>query len=216
MKAVLLLGIFLVFPLFNSPLCAEESDGDAAPKVKPRPSFGSTSRGTARSIYLTPRIVSDTEKRILAAIVWHVNPAEPITKMQISLSQQKVFAYQGEKIAAISPVSTGKPGRDTPPGKYSVVQKKKDQKSNLYGSFVDAKGNVVDYDAEAGQTPPAGTTYVPSPMPNYLRLTFTGIGMHAGYLPGYTASHGCIRMPPSFAEDLFPVVPIGTPVEIIP
>jgi lipoprotein-anchoring transpeptidase ErfK/SrfK len=212
------IALISLITVFSAPWVqaeSEDKDPDQAIKEAPRPSFGSSSRSTARSVYLTPTLPSLNEKRILAAILWHVDETKPITRLQISLSQQKVYAYQGDTLAAISPISTGKQGHNTPLGQYKVLQKNKNHQSNLYGSFIDAQGKVIDENAEAGQKPPEGTRYQPSPMPHYLRLCYNGIGLHAGYLPGYAASHGCIRLPPSFAEELFAVVPMKTPVEII-
>ena len=79
----------------------------------------------------------------------------------------------------------------------------------------DASGNIVDYSADLGQTPPPGAHYVPSPMPFFMRLTDEGVGMHAGFLPGYPASHGCIRLPAPVAENIFHQVSIGTQVDVV-
>jgi len=96
------------------------------------------------------------------------------------------------------------------------LQKDIDHKSNLYGVFIDSHGYVVDGNAEAGQTPPAGAVYDSADMPYYMRLREDGVGMHAGFLPGYPASHGCIRLPHAFAELLFSNISEGTPVDIVP
>jgi lipoprotein-anchoring transpeptidase ErfK/SrfK len=113
-------------------------------------------------------------------------------------------------------VTTGKPGHDTPPGHYEILVKDIDHKSNLYGIAVDAQGNVVDDNAAVGQKLPPGSVYDAADMPYYMRLREDGVGMHGGYLPGYPASHGCIRLPHAFAELLYSNVSIGTPVDIVP
>lgn len=94
----------------------------------------------------------------------------------ISLPQQKAWVFKDGTLLDTSPVSTGRKGRETPTGNFPILQKKKRHFSNLYGN---------------------------APMPYMQRLTWGGVAMHAGYLPGYPASHGCIRMPRSFAKKLY-------------
>lgn len=105
----------------------------------------------------------------------------------ISLSDQLVHVYRGGVRIGVSTCSTGKPGKRTPTGIFTILQKNKDHYSNLYDN---------------------------APMPNMNRLTWTGIAIHAGDLPGYPASHGCIRIPMTFSEHLFSLTHIGTPVII--
>jgi lipoprotein-anchoring transpeptidase ErfK/SrfK len=160
-----------------------------------------------------------TEERIryqLWDYTWHPDLNEPITRIEISISQQHVYVYQGDNVAADSPVTTGKPHYDTPPGHYKIMVKDIDHKSNLYGVFLDANGNVVDGNAKVGDKPPPGSAYDAADMPYYMRLRDDGVGMHAGYLPGYAGSHGCIRLPHAFAELLFSNVSVGTPVDVVP
>ena len=147
---------------------------------------------------------------------WKPDPDQPITRLEVRLTEQKVYVYQGDEIAGESPITTGKPGHETPPGHYSILVKDIDHKSNLYGVFLDANGYVIDGNAEVGQTPPPGAVYDSADMPYYLRIRDDGVGLHAGYLPGYPASHGCIRMPHAFAELLFSNVSVGTPVDVVP
>jgi lipoprotein-anchoring transpeptidase ErfK/SrfK len=147
---------------------------------------------------------------------WKPDPTQPITRVEVRLGEQRVYIYQGDEVAGESPITTGKPGHDTPPGHYSVLVKDIDHKSNLYGLFVDANGYVVDGNAEVGEKPPAGAVYDSADMPYYLRIRDDGVGLHAGYLPGYPASHGCIRMPHAFAELLFSNISVGTPVDVVP
>jgi lipoprotein-anchoring transpeptidase ErfK/SrfK len=148
---------------------------------------------------------------------WHPDPDEPITRVKISIGQQRVYVYQGDNIAAESPVTTGKPGHETPTGHFSVISKDIDHKSNMYGVFLDAHGVVVDGNAEVGMKPPPNTVYDSADMPYYMRLRDDGVGMHGGYIPGNgPASHGCIRLPHAFAELLYSNISEGTPVDIVP
>jgi len=147
---------------------------------------------------------------------WKPDPSQPITRVEIRIGEQRVYVYQGDDVAGESPVTTGKPGHETPPGHYTVLVKDIDHKSNLYGLMVDANGYVVSGDAKAGDTPPPGAAYDAADMPYYMRIRDDGVGMHAGYLPGYPASHGCIRLPHAFAELLFSNISVGTPVDVVP
>jgi len=148
---------------------------------------------------------------------WRPDPNEPITRIKISLGDQRVYIYQGDNIAGESPITTGKKGHETPPGHYEILVKDIDHKSNLYGVFLDANGNVVDGNASVGMKPPPNTVYDSADMPYYMRLRDDGVGMHGGYIPGNgPASHGCIRLPHAFAELLYSNVSVGTPVDIVP
>jgi lipoprotein-anchoring transpeptidase ErfK/SrfK len=148
---------------------------------------------------------------------WKPDPDQPISKIVVSIGEQKVFVYQGDRLAAQSPVTTGKPGYDTPPGHYTILAKDIDHKSNLYGVFLDANGVVIDGNAKVSDKPPAGAVYDSADMPYYMRLRDDGVGLHGGYIPGTgPASHGCIRLPHAFAELLFSNVSEGTPVDVNP
>jgi len=172
-----------------------------------------SSKGTVSRNYST----EDRVRYQLWPYTWHPNPDEPITHITINLGQQMVYVYQGDHLAAKSPVTTGKPGHETPTGHYEIMVKDIDHKSNLYGYTVDEHGNVLDDNAEAGNKKlPSGAVYDAADMPYYMRLRDDGTGMHGGYLPGYPASHGCIRLPHAFAELLYSNVSVGTPVDIVP
>lgn len=106
-------------------------------------------------------------------------------RLVISLSEQKVDVYRGTELLDTAPVSTGKKGLDTPAGVYSILQKRKFHRSNIYSA---------------------------APMPFMQRITWSGIALHAGRLPGYPASHGCIRMPAKFAKKLFSMTEVGADV----
>ena len=147
---------------------------------------------------------------------WHPNPDLPITRVEIRLGEQRVYVYQDDYLAASSPVTTGKAGHETPAGSYEILVKDINHKSNLYGDLLDANGNIIDGNAKAGEKPPKNLIYDAADMPYYMRLREDGVGMHAGFLPGYPDSHGCIRLPHAFAELLYSNVSLGTPVDIVP
>src|SRR5271169_3878202 len=107
----------------------------------------------------------------------------------VSIKSQQVTFYDADGWILRAPVSTGTTERETPAGVFAVVEKNKDHHSSLHDDAW---------------------------MPNMLRITWNGIALHGGPLPGYAASHGCVRMPFSFAEKLFDKVPIGMRVIIAP
>ena len=183
--------------------------------------LGITAQASPTSPYSSkgPRLTSFTEQdRIKSQLwdyIWVPIPIQPVTRIEVRISEQKVYIYQFNYLAGTSPVTTGKPGHDTPTGHFSVITKDQDHKSNLYGVLLDSNGYVIGY-AQAGNPVPAGAVYDSADMPYYLRISDDGVGLHAGYLPGYPASHGCIRLPKAFAKLLFSSVPVGTPVDVIP
>jgi hypothetical protein len=133
--------------------------------------------------------------------------------VKIALSEQKAYFYKGGQLVGISQLSTGREGLNTPVGKYSITQKDKDHISSKYGDFVDSTGAVVKPNVSIDDPKPPGSHFKGAPMPYFMRIV-GGVGMHAGYLPGYPASHGCIRMPEFMAENFFGAVSTGTPVTI--
>jgi hypothetical protein len=133
----------------------------------------------------------------------------------IYLKEQRAYFYKGDQLVGVSQVSAGREGHNTPIGSYKIIQKDPDHASNLYGDYVDAGGNIVQKDVEVGKDPkPPGSIFKGAPMPFFMRIT-GGVGMHKGYLPGYPASHGCIRMPGKMAESFYNNVEVGTPVQIM-
>ncbi|MGY3527924.1 lipoprotein-anchoring transpeptidase ErfK/SrfK [Bradyrhizobium embrapense] len=109
--------------------------------------------------------------------------------ISVSIDQQRVSIYDANGLYAESPVSTGMKGHSTPMGVFSVIQKQKYHQSNIYSG---------------------------APMPYMQRITWSGIAMHAGVLPGYPASHGCIRMPMSFAVKMYNWTRMGARVFVTP
>jgi lipoprotein-anchoring transpeptidase ErfK/SrfK len=93
--------------------------------------------------------------------------------------------FRGGEAIGISTISSGEEGRETPYGRFTILEKQRHHKSNRYDD---------------------------APMPYMMRLTWGGIALHAGNLPGYPASHGCIRLPAGFASKLFATADVGTEV----
>jgi lipoprotein-anchoring transpeptidase ErfK/SrfK len=106
----------------------------------------------------------------------------------VSLPQQVAYVFRGGTLIGVSTVSTGKPGNDTPTGSFEILQKRREHYSNLYDN---------------------------APMPFMQRLTWDGIALHAGAIPGRPASHGCVRLPMAFARHLFAATELGARVHIV-
>jgi lipoprotein-anchoring transpeptidase ErfK/SrfK len=137
------------------------------------------------------------------------------THIVVSLPKQRAYLMIGNRIVVDEPVSTGKRGHTTPSGHLHVLQKDPDHRSSIYGDFVDSHGRIVRAGVSARiDAAPSGTHYVGAPMRWFLRLTDEGVGMHIGYLPGYPASHGCIREPSQSAKLFYDNAKVGTPVDV--
>ncbi|MGJ4956196.1 L,D-transpeptidase family protein [Bradyrhizobium sp. HKCCYLRH2015] len=115
-------------------------------------------------------------------------PQGPVT-IAVSINKQQLKVYDANGLFAEAPVSTGMKGHSTPMGVFSVIQKQKFHRSNIYSG---------------------------APMPFMQRITWSGVALHAGVLPGYPASHGCIRMPPSFATRFYGWTRMGSRVLVTP
>jgi lipoprotein-anchoring transpeptidase ErfK/SrfK len=114
----------------------------------------------------------------------------PVGEVEIvvSIPLQRAYVYRGGALIGVTTVSTGKPGHRTPTGKFDILQKRAKHFSNLYNN---------------------------APMPFMQRLTWGGIALHAGQIPGRPASHGCVRLPLAFARNLFGVTSMGGSVHIV-
>ena len=106
----------------------------------------------------------------------------------VSIAAQQAFVFKGGEVWDTTKVSTGRRGNETPTGEFTILQKKKLHHSNLYDN---------------------------APMPFMQRITWDGVALHAGHVPGYPASHGCIRLPKAFAEELYKVTNFSKTVVIV-
>jgi lipoprotein-anchoring transpeptidase ErfK/SrfK len=138
---------------------------------------------------------------------------EAQTAVEIDLEEQTAYLLRDGRPVLASPVSSGRYGHLTKNGSFKVLEKERTHHSSMYGKIVDARGNTIVADADADMRVPPGGKFIPAPMHYFMR--FTGAdGMHAGYLPGYPASHGCVRMPEQYAIAFFNSVSVGTPVTV--
>jgi lipoprotein-anchoring transpeptidase ErfK/SrfK len=121
--------------------------------------------------------------------VWRPEHAQsgPV-EIVVNLKTQRAHIFRNRKLIAITTVSTGRKGNVTPIGSFPILQKKRIHHSNLYNN---------------------------APMPNMQRMTWDGVALHAGNIPGYAASHGCVRLPAEFSKLLFGVTSIGNVVHVV-
>src|ERR1043166_5383274 len=120
--------------------------------------------------------------------VVHEKPQDPLT-LVISIKSQKVSLYGNGKLIETSIISTGTPGHDTPLGVFSVIEKDRHHRSNIYSN---------------------------APMPYMQRITWSGVALHEGFVTGRPASHGCIRLPQAFAARLWEITQLGVRVVVAP
>ena len=150
----------------------------------------------------------------LPAVVWTSVAAPSETKVIINLSEQRAYLIEHGEVTLVSPVASGKPGWATPTGNFRIFDKDLDHRSRSFGSVFDAYGRMVNSNATPGSHVPPGGHYRSAPMPYFMEFS-PAVGMHAGYLPGYPASHGCVRMPRDLAALFFERVHTGTPVTVV-
>ena len=150
----------------------------------------------------------------MASGYWEGDDVPGRPKIVVHLAEQKAYFYKGRHLVGETTVSTGKPGFSTPPGRYTVLQKDKDHLSSIYGDYVDDEGNVLVSNIDnRHDPPPAGGRFDGARMPYFMRFR-GGYGMHAGYVPPFRASHGCIRLPERMAKRFFNAAHEGTPVVV--
>jgi lipoprotein-anchoring transpeptidase ErfK/SrfK len=137
------------------------------------------------------------------------------THIVVSIPKQRAFLMIGNDVVADGPISSGKRGHETPQGHFSVMEKDPNHHSSIYGDFVDSSGRVVRAGVSAQiDSAPSGTHFAGAPMLWFLRLTSEGVGMHIGILPGYAASHGCVRESVDGAKLFYDHAKVGTPVDV--
>lgn len=119
--------------------------------------------------------------------VWRDDGGTGPLSIVVSLADQRAYVYRGGTMIAVSSVSTGRDGKETPIGVFPILQKEVKHKSTLYNA---------------------------APMPYMERLTWDGVAIHGGSTPGYRTSHGCVHVPLAFAKKLYGATDVGTVVEV--
>ena len=150
----------------------------------------------------------------LFAIGLVANLSAQQTAVIINLTEQTAYLLEDGRVTFVSPIASGKEGWGTPIGSFRVISKDLNHQSGNFGLISDSYGRIVNPNATPGSYVPRGCHYEPAPMPYFMEFRKC-VGMHAGYLPGYPASHGCVRMPRDLAAEFFARVKIGTPVKVI-
>lgn len=137
----------------------------------------------------SPELVREAASLRPGQFVWQPGLAEQGgVEIVVSIPLQRAYVYRGGTLIGVSTVSTGRTGHETPVGSFNILEKRRQHFSNLYNN---------------------------APMPFMQRLTWDGIALHAGEIPGRPASHGCVRLPLDFARQLFAVTQVGATVHIL-
>ncbi len=144
---------------------------------------------------------------------WDGDGVSGAAKIRIVRAEQKAYFYKGGVLVGMTPISSGSDKHATPAGNFKVTEKDIDHESSVYGIIKNKiTGEIVNKDADFRiHKPGPDEVAVHAPMPNFMRFNH-GIGMHTGFLPGYAASHGCIRMPEQMAAKFYENAKLGTPV----
>jgi lipoprotein-anchoring transpeptidase ErfK/SrfK len=136
-------------------------------------------------------------------------------EVRVFLDEQRLTLFLDQKAVFCTPVSTGKRPGWTPLGDFPIISKHARHRSSTYGKLVSKTGKTLRRDVDSRKaTAPKGARFSGAPMPNFLRMTANGIGIHAGALPGYPASKGCIRVSREASEILFRICAVGDIVSV--
>ena len=180
-----------VLLLAFTPVCSAYAEivGPAAAAAEPAPAPAAVAVAPAPAEAEPARAPLDEATLRPGEFVWQPerSPAGEV-EIVVSIPLQRAYVYRAGTLIGVTTVSTGKPGHRTPTGKFDILEKRARHFSNLYNN---------------------------APMPFMQRLTWGGIALHAGQIPGRPASHGCVRLPLAFAKNLFGVTSRGGSVHIL-
>ncbi|MDX2343320.1 MAG: L,D-transpeptidase family protein [Acidimicrobiia bacterium] len=183
-----------------------------APKVEPEPEVAQ------QPAQPDPLAIPEPQEKAKPGKLYEWNGnGRPVSRVVVSIDEQRARFYDGDEQIGWSTVASGVSKHATPVGHFEVLEKVEKKKSNLYGKIYNKQGKVVKSNAKMGEDKiPPGGRFDGAKMPYFMRLTYDGIGLHAGPIPrpGRPASHGCIRMPKQMAPILYEHVTNGTPVTV--
>jgi len=186
----LTLGALPVASAAVQPSTATPADAAAvqpAPPVMVLPTL--PSQAELARVSAQVQLAADAADLDTGEFVWRpeLAPAGNV-EIVVSIPQQRAYIYRANQLIGVTTVSTGAPGHRTPTGRFPIIEKRRTHFSNLYNN---------------------------APMPFMQRLTMGGIALHAGQIPGYPASHGCVRLPYEMARNLFGTTQVRTMVHIV-
>jgi lipoprotein-anchoring transpeptidase ErfK/SrfK len=172
--------------------------------------FGHAPRMKPAAELISKQEPPKTTPRVLSQIT------EDNSHVIVSISRQRAYLMVGDQIGIDTPISSGKAGHETPTGSFTVIEKDPNHRSTIYGAFCDSQNRIVRAGVSLEiDSAPSGTHFIGAPMLWFCRF-YDGVGMHVGILPGYAASHGCVRLPAQIAPLIYEKVKLGTPVEVQP
>lgn len=145
-----------------------------------------------------------------------LRPADAHLRIDLAAQKATLLNRDGEAVI-VTDVSTGKPGHETPAGRFRILEKLETKRSNLYGRYLDAITGQELGQSWTFESPPKGSIYEGFEMPYWMRLTHDGVGMHVGFVvPRSAVSFGCIRVPERVQPMIYGKCRVGTRVEIVP
>ena len=178
-------GTAIALAICSAPAYSVAAKAPAKATAKAVKAKKAATKAPAKPLSIEERIASLKPGRF----VWQPQRApDGAIDIVVSIPMQIAYVFRGGTLIGASTVSTGQPGYDTPTGSFKILQKRKDHKSNLYDD---------------------------APMPFMQRLTWDGVALHGGAIPGHPASHGCVRLPHKFAAALFETTSLGANVVIV-
>lgn len=184
-------------------------------------SFRPTSMLKMHDYSVTPSACPTTYRAaralVLCFFLWSFSLAltcRGAVSIEIDLQDQRAYLLRDHYVVMETPICSGRFGFHTPVGRFKIIEKDLNHHSSIYGKIVDQRGRTLVADADVDMPLPAGGEFVPAPMHYFMRFSGSN-GLHSGYLPGYPASHGCVRLPKAKAIALFKRVDVGTPVTVL-
>lgn len=163
-----------------------------------------------KTLYLSPHKIAAA---LLAVGYFILTAAHASVSVDIDLQEQRAYLLKNGRVFSETTISSGRHGHLTRAGTFKVTQMNLHHYSSLYGKIVDRNGDVVVQDADSAMPLQPGWKFVAAPMKYFIR--FDGaIGMHSGYLPGYPASHGCVRLPSQEARLFYETLKVGDVVRV--
>ncbi len=192
--------------------CSHEATPEDAYRRGAELEAASRNKKVARTFeqFISSPAYSESRDMWRGAAIQDRNPRN--SRVEILLREQRGRLYINDRIAMDFPVCSGRVGgHETPRGTFRITEKKREHRSTLYGSFVDANNVVVKGDAKSWQKAPKGSHFKGALMPYWMR--FNGaVGMHVGSVYRSGASHGCVRIPPEACSILFDKLDTGSKV----
>lgn len=209
-RAISLLACVLLFPC-----CGSHEDTQGVNGKKNKPFVNPHKPGTYEHFTTEPSYPKTFAIYKNNELYSQLDPA--YSRILLDTTKQRGMLMMGDQVAMDYPISSGRSTHPSPLGRFAVLEKIVDKRSNRYGRIYDVAGTLVSADADATTDPiPEGGKFEGAFMKYWMRFTWDGVGHHIGPIPGSRrpVSHGCIRGYHKAMPEVFAKVKVGTPVTI--